>query len=54
LIQQASEKIERLTPRDVVGGFAGWREAGLPVGEAPPPASRGDLPGMGGPDGTWG
>jgi rhodanese-related sulfurtransferase len=36
---------------DVVGGFAAWREAGLPVAEAPPPASRGDLPGMGGPDG---
>jgi rhodanese-related sulfurtransferase len=36
---------------DVVGGFAAWREAGLPVAEAPPSASRGDLPGMGGPDG---
>ena len=36
---------------DVVGGFAAWRQAGLAVGEAPPSASPGDLPGMGGPDG---
>jgi rhodanese-related sulfurtransferase len=33
---------------DVVGGFAAWREAGLPVVEAPPPG--GSLPGMGPPD----
>jgi rhodanese-related sulfurtransferase len=33
---------------DVVGGFQGWCEAGLPVVAAPP---RNDgLPGMGGPD----
>jgi rhodanese-related sulfurtransferase len=36
---------------DVVGGFAAWRDAGLPV--APTPASRrgpDELPGMGPPD----
>jgi rhodanese-related sulfurtransferase len=35
---------------DVVGGFAAWRDAGLPV--APRPTSRepGQLPGMGPPD----
>jgi rhodanese-related sulfurtransferase len=34
---------------DVVGGFAAWREAGLPVGAAPPPAPPPELPGMAGP-----
>jgi rhodanese-related sulfurtransferase len=29
---------------DVIGGFEAWREAGLPVTEAPPPG--GGLPGM--------
>jgi rhodanese-related sulfurtransferase len=33
---------------DVEGGFAAWREAGLPV--APAPHDRDGLPGMGGPD----
>jgi rhodanese-related sulfurtransferase len=32
---------------DVEGGFHAWREAGLPVTPAPPPADG--LPGMGGP-----
>jgi rhodanese-related sulfurtransferase len=32
---------------DVVGGFAAWREAGLPVAEAPPPPGPEVLPGMG-------
>lgn len=36
---------------DVVGGFAAWREAGLPVAAAPPAVPPGELPGMGGPDG---
>jgi rhodanese-related sulfurtransferase len=34
---------------DVVGGFAAWREAGLPVVPAPPPRAPGELPGMGAP-----
>ncbi len=33
---------------DVIGGFAAWRGAGLPVADAPPPAAG--LPGMGAPD----
>jgi rhodanese-related sulfurtransferase len=33
---------------DVIGGFAAWREAGLPVADAPPPAPG--LPGMAAPD----
>lgn len=33
---------------DVTGGFAAWRAAGLPVGEAPPPGDG--LPGSGPPD----
>jgi rhodanese-related sulfurtransferase len=32
---------------DVAGGFAAWREAGLPVEPAPPPRPAGELPGMG-------
>jgi rhodanese-related sulfurtransferase len=32
---------------DVVGGFAAWTEAGLPVAEAPQPTPPGRLPGMG-------
>ena len=35
---------------DVVGGFAAWREAGLPVAPAPPRRAPGGLPGMGPPD----
>ena len=36
---------------DVVGGFAAWRDAGLPMSEAPPRAgSSGELPGHGLPD----
>ena len=35
---------------DVVGGFAAWREAGLPVAPAPPPVPPGELPGTRGPD----
>ena len=35
---------------DVVGGFAAWREAGLPIAAAPPPVPPGELPGMGGPE----
>jgi len=34
---------------DVVGGFVAWREAGLPVRDAPPPALPPELPGMRGP-----
>jgi rhodanese-related sulfurtransferase len=34
---------------DVVGGFAAWREAGLPVVTAPPRRPRGEIPGMGAP-----
>lgn len=34
---------------DVVGGFGGWREAGLPTAPAPPPRAPDELPGMGGP-----
>ena len=34
---------------DVIGGFAAWREAGLPVAAAPPPPLPGELPGMGPP-----
>ena len=37
---------------DVVGGFAAWRRAELPVIDAPPPAPVDELPGMGGPDGV--
>ena len=33
---------------DVVGGFAAWSRAGLPVADPPPPPAG--LPGMGGPD----
>jgi rhodanese-related sulfurtransferase len=33
---------------DVIGGFTAWKEAGLPVSPAPPPAPG--LPGMGAPD----
>ena len=33
---------------DVIGGFAAWREAGLPVTDAPPPAPG--RPGMAAPD----
>ena len=33
---------------DVVGGFEAWRQAGLPVSPAPPPADG--LRGMGGPE----
>jgi rhodanese-related sulfurtransferase len=32
---------------DVAGGFAAWREAGLPVEPAPPSPPPGELPGMG-------
>lgn len=35
---------------DVIGGFEGWREAGLPVGAAPPPRSASELAGMRPPD----
>jgi rhodanese-related sulfurtransferase len=35
---------------DVIGGFEGWREAGLPVTAAPPPVPPGELPGTRGPD----
>ena len=36
---------------DVVGGFAAWRDAGLPVGAAPAGRRNADeLAGMGGPD----
>jgi rhodanese-related sulfurtransferase len=35
---------------DVVGGFAAWRDAGLPVAEAPEPRDAGEPPGMGSPD----
>ena len=35
------------TAGDVIGGFVAWKEAGLPVVEAPPPAPG--LPGMGPP-----
>jgi rhodanese-related sulfurtransferase len=35
---------------DVVGGFAAWREAGLPVAAAPASPRSGELPGMGGPE----
>jgi rhodanese-related sulfurtransferase len=31
---------------DVIGGFAGWRDAGLPVVAAPPQRAPGALPGM--------
>ncbi len=34
---------------DVIGGFAAWSEAGLPVDTAPPPRLPGELPGMGTP-----
>jgi rhodanese-related sulfurtransferase len=37
------------SPGDLAGGFEAWREAGLPVAPAPPPAEG--LPGMGGPEG---
>ena len=36
---------------DVVGGFAAWREAGLPTEAAPPRRPEGELPGMGPPGG---
>ena len=35
---------------DVIGGFAAWRKAGLPVAPAPPPVPPGELPGTRGPD----
>jgi rhodanese-related sulfurtransferase len=35
---------------DVVGGFAGWREAGLPVRAAPARRGADELPGMGAPE----
>jgi rhodanese-related sulfurtransferase len=35
---------------DVVGGFAAWRDAGLPTTAAPPSRAPGELPGMGPPD----
>ena len=35
---------------DVIGGFEGWRDAGLPVTAAPPPVPPGELPGTRGPD----
>ena len=35
---------------DVVGGFAAWRDAGLPVTAAPGPVPFGELPGTRGPD----
>jgi rhodanese-related sulfurtransferase len=31
---------------DVIGGFAAWRDAGLPVVAAPPHRTPGELPGM--------
>ena len=34
---------------DVIGGFAAWRDAGLPVALAPPSPTPG-MPGMGAPD----
>jgi rhodanese-related sulfurtransferase len=34
---------------DVIGGFAGWKEAGLPMASAPP-SELGELPGMGPPE----
>ena len=37
---------------DVIGGFAAWRDAGLPTGPAPlRRRGSGELPGMAGPDG---
>lgn len=36
---------------DVVGGFAAWRDAGLPVASAPPRGAS-ELAGMGPPDGS--
>ena len=35
---------------DVVGGFAGWCDAGLPIAAAPQPLPPGELPGMRPPD----
>ena len=35
---------------DVIGGFEGWRQAGLPVAEAPPPRPTCELAGMRPPD----
>lgn len=35
---------------DVAGGFAAWREAGLPTAPAAPRGPEGELPGMGPPD----
>jgi rhodanese-related sulfurtransferase len=37
---------------DVVGGFAAWREAGLPVASAPAQRATEELAGMGPPDGS--
>jgi rhodanese-related sulfurtransferase len=37
---------------DVVGGFAAWRDAGLPVTTAPPPPGDGEPPGMRAHDGA--
>ena len=36
---------------DVIGGFAGWRDAALPIVAAPPAIGPGELPGMGPLDG---
>ena len=39
---------------DVIGGYADWREAGLPTTTPPPPRRQGDeLPGMRGRDGWF-
>jgi rhodanese-related sulfurtransferase len=35
---------------DVIGGFAAWRDAGLPVVDAPPRRTDGELAGMRPPD----
>jgi rhodanese-related sulfurtransferase len=35
---------------DVIGGFAAWRDSGLPIAPAPPPPAPGELPGMGPPE----
>jgi rhodanese-related sulfurtransferase len=37
---------------DVVGGFAAWRESGLPVASAPARRDADELAGMGPPDGS--
>jgi rhodanese-related sulfurtransferase len=35
---------------DVIGGYAAWKEAGLPIVAAPEPTDSGELPGMGPPE----